>query len=110
PLSTSKNPRVFGWLWPTLFPYGVGMVDNNNVRLSTDITFYRLDTLPHVQHLLSLADQRFQVHKSFIFVMSNIIQRRQSSFKSRLATNRSWFLVIQDLMRNIFYGFLSGQA
>ncbi|KAJ7016765.1 hypothetical protein C8F04DRAFT_887551, partial [Mycena alexandri] len=24
PLSTSKNPRVFGWLWPTLFPYGVG--------------------------------------------------------------------------------------
>ncbi|KAK6993177.1 hypothetical protein R3P38DRAFT_2379594, partial [Favolaschia claudopus] len=28
PLSTSKNPRVFGWLWPTLFPYGVGMIDN----------------------------------------------------------------------------------
>ncbi|KAJ6573564.1 hypothetical protein DFH09DRAFT_916081, partial [Mycena vulgaris] len=24
PLSTSKNPRVFGWLWPTLFPHGVG--------------------------------------------------------------------------------------
>ncbi|KAJ7101472.1 hypothetical protein B0H15DRAFT_769475, partial [Mycena belliarum] len=24
PLSTSKNPRVFGWLWPTLFPYGAG--------------------------------------------------------------------------------------
>ncbi|KAJ7672991.1 hypothetical protein DFH06DRAFT_902662, partial [Mycena polygramma] len=24
PLSTSRNPRVFGWLWPTLFPYGVG--------------------------------------------------------------------------------------
>ncbi|KAJ7099923.1 hypothetical protein B0H15DRAFT_770659, partial [Mycena belliarum] len=24
PLSTSKNPRIFGWLWPTLFPYGVG--------------------------------------------------------------------------------------
>ncbi|KAJ7065996.1 hypothetical protein B0H15DRAFT_794401, partial [Mycena belliarum] len=24
PISTSRNPRVFGWLWPTLFPYGVG--------------------------------------------------------------------------------------
>ncbi|KAJ7704059.1 hypothetical protein B0H17DRAFT_902719, partial [Mycena rosella] len=46
-------------------------------------------------------DSRFQIHKSFIFVMSNIIQRRQSSFKSRLATNRSWFPVIQDLMRKI---------
>ncbi|KAJ7156568.1 hypothetical protein C8R43DRAFT_883820, partial [Mycena crocata] len=44
PLSTSKNPRVFGWLWPTLFPYGVGMVDNNNVRISSDILFHQVDT------------------------------------------------------------------
>ncbi|KAJ7776498.1 hypothetical protein DFH07DRAFT_681125, partial [Mycena maculata] len=22
--TTSKNLRVFGWLWPTFFPYGVG--------------------------------------------------------------------------------------
>ncbi|KAJ7024707.1 hypothetical protein C8F04DRAFT_968608, partial [Mycena alexandri] len=51
PLSTSKNPRVFGWLWPTLFPYGVGMVDNNNVRISPEIPFHKVDTLPHVQHL-----------------------------------------------------------
>ncbi|KAJ7903925.1 hypothetical protein B0H13DRAFT_1543876, partial [Mycena leptocephala] len=101
PLSTSKNPRVFGLLWPTLFPYDVGMVDNNNIRISTDIPFRQVDTLPHVQHLLSIADRRFQVHKSFIFIMSNILQRRQSSFKARLATNRSWFPVVQDLMQKI---------
>ncbi|KAJ7611961.1 hypothetical protein B0H17DRAFT_966846, partial [Mycena rosella] len=79
PLSTSKNPRVFGWLWPTLFPYGVGWLT------TTIYSFPQVDTLPHVQHLLSIADPRFQVHKSFIFIMSNILQRRQSSFKARLA-------------------------
>ncbi|KAJ7605144.1 hypothetical protein DFH06DRAFT_922560, partial [Mycena polygramma] len=101
PLSTSKNPRVFGWLWPTLFPYGVGMVDNNNVRISTEIPFHQVDTAPHVEHLLTMRDTRFQVHKSFIFVMSNIIQRRKSSFQARLATNRSWFPVVQNLMQKI---------
>ncbi|KAJ7441988.1 hypothetical protein FB451DRAFT_949401, partial [Mycena latifolia] len=98
PLSTSKNPRVFGWLWPTLFPYGVGMVDNNNIRISPDFGFHHVDTLPHVQHLLCIADRRFQTHKSFIFVMSNIIQWRQSSFRARLATNRSWFPIVQELI------------
>jgi hypothetical protein len=75
-LHTSRNPRVFGLLWPTLFPHGVGMVDNNKVRLASDFGFHQVNTLPHVQHLLSIANRRFQVHKSFIFVMSNIIQRR----------------------------------
>jgi hypothetical protein len=101
PLSTSKNPRIFAWLWPTLFPYGVGMIDNNNVRLSSDFPFHQVDTSTHVQQLLALKDNRFQVHKSFIFVISNIIQRRQSSFKARLATNRSWFPVVQSLMQKI---------
>ncbi|KAJ7837610.1 hypothetical protein B0H13DRAFT_1546311, partial [Mycena leptocephala] len=45
-------------------------------------------------------DRRFQVHKSFIFIMSNIIQRRKS-FQARLATSRSWFPVVQDLMQKI---------
>ncbi|KAJ7318514.1 hypothetical protein DFH08DRAFT_639728, partial [Mycena albidolilacea] len=101
PLHTSRNPRVFGLLWPTLFPYGVGMIDNNNVRLSTEDGFRQVDTVPHVEHLITIADKRFQVHKSFLFVMANIIQRRQSSFKSRLAVNRSWFPLIQDLMLKV---------
>jgi hypothetical protein len=36
-----------------------------------------------------------------MFVMSNIIQRRQSSFKSRLAVNRSWFPKIHGLMQKL---------
>jgi len=77
------------------------MIDNNNVRISKDIPIRQVDTLPHVQHLLSIADPHFQVHKSFIFILSNTTQRRQSSFKARLATNRSWFPVVQELMQKI---------
>ncbi|KAJ6600522.1 hypothetical protein DFH09DRAFT_901301 [Mycena vulgaris] len=36
-----------------------------------------------------------------MFVMHNILQRRQSSFKSRLATKRSWFPVIQELIQKV---------
>jgi hypothetical protein len=56
PLSTSKNPRVFGWLWSTFFPYGVGMVDNNIVRISQDFGFREVDTVTHVQHFLNIVD------------------------------------------------------
>ncbi|THU80915.1 hypothetical protein K435DRAFT_623467, partial [Dendrothele bispora CBS 962.96] len=28
PLPTRNNPKLFGYLWPTLFPYGVGMMEN----------------------------------------------------------------------------------
>ncbi|KAJ3871462.1 hypothetical protein F5051DRAFT_340853, partial [Lentinula edodes] len=28
PLSTYKNPKLYAYLWPTLFPYGVGMMEN----------------------------------------------------------------------------------
>ncbi|KAJ3889852.1 hypothetical protein GG344DRAFT_50865, partial [Lentinula edodes] len=27
PLSTYNNPKLYGYLWPTLFPYGVGMME-----------------------------------------------------------------------------------
>ncbi|KAL0061500.1 hypothetical protein AAF712_011643 [Marasmius tenuissimus] len=101
PLSTSKNPKTFGWLWPVLFPYGVGMPDNNDVRISRSFGFRDVDTAPHVEHLLTIADRRFQVHKGFMFVMNNIMQRRKSSFNSRLAVNRSWFPVIQQLLDKV---------
>jgi hypothetical protein len=71
PLSTSKNPKVFGLLWPTLFPYGVRMVDNDDVRVSEGYGFHTVDTATHVQHLLIIGDCRFQLYKSFIFVLNN---------------------------------------
>ncbi|KAF8573420.1 hypothetical protein K439DRAFT_1375457 [Ramaria rubella] len=28
PLQTPYNPSIYGCLWPTLFPYGVGMFED----------------------------------------------------------------------------------
>ncbi|KAJ3866049.1 hypothetical protein EV359DRAFT_37435, partial [Lentinula novae-zelandiae] len=37
PLSTYKNPKLYVYLWPTLFPYGVGMMENDDIHSDTSI-------------------------------------------------------------------------
>jgi hypothetical protein len=98
PLPTYKNARMYGWLWPTLFPYGVGMIDNFEARVTTFSGFREVDAATHVRQLLSIADRRFQTHKSFIFVMNNIFMRRKTAFKGKLAANRSWFPLVCQLL------------
>lgn len=95
-LCTSGDSRVFGWLWPTLFPYGVGTIDNDGIRLSLNLGFHKVPTATHVNHLLTIADRCFQTHKSFIFVMHNIILWRRSSFNSRLAVPCHESLIMVD--------------
>ncbi|KAF8592100.1 hypothetical protein K439DRAFT_1325878 [Ramaria rubella] len=53
----------------------------------------------HISHLLGLADTRFQRHLSFIFVMMNIIQRRNSSFK--LAFTCMWFPKVSEALKKV---------
>jgi hypothetical protein len=89
-LNTSFNPKVYGYLWPTLFPYGVGMFEEP-YRLQKAEGFRNIDMKPHVRHYLQLKDSRFQTHFSFIFIMMNIIQRRTTTFQSKLAFKKSWF-------------------
>ncbi|KAJ7607019.1 hypothetical protein DFH06DRAFT_1380339, partial [Mycena polygramma] len=48
-LSTRDNPNVYGMLWPTLFPYGVGMFDDP-IRLQKDSGFKPIMLKSHVQH------------------------------------------------------------
>ncbi|KAJ7585991.1 hypothetical protein C8J56DRAFT_732078, partial [Mycena floridula] len=78
------NPDIYGMLWPTLFPYGIGMfedpVRSKAVALKTQVKAY-----------LQLADRRFQTHLSFPFVMHNILMLRASSYQSRLAVRRAWW-------------------
>ncbi|THU79850.1 hypothetical protein K435DRAFT_736706, partial [Dendrothele bispora CBS 962.96] len=51
PLPTRNNPKLFGYLWPTLFPYGVGMMENHDVRSNNAIGFREIDMKTHVAHL-----------------------------------------------------------
>ncbi|KAF5361235.1 hypothetical protein D9757_013225 [Collybiopsis confluens] len=102
PMSTSHNSKLWGLLWPTLFPYGIGMMENADVRSNGSIGFRKIDFKQHVSHLLqSGPNRRFQTHLSFIFVIGNIIQRRQTSFNAKLAVKRSWFPQVNTLLNAI---------
>ncbi|THU81137.1 hypothetical protein K435DRAFT_694172, partial [Dendrothele bispora CBS 962.96] len=88
--------------WPTLFPYGVGMMENDEVRTNDAVVFRKIDMKTHITHLLqSGPNRRFQTHLSFMFVMGNILRRRQSSFNAKLAVKRSWFPRVEALLGKI---------
>ncbi|KAJ6544701.1 hypothetical protein B0H10DRAFT_1656833, partial [Mycena sp. CBHHK59/15] len=55
-LSMHHNPTVYGMLWPTLFPYGVGMFDDP-IRLRKELGFKPIMLKSHVHHYLQLADR-----------------------------------------------------
>ncbi|KAJ7086158.1 hypothetical protein B0H15DRAFT_756145, partial [Mycena belliarum] len=48
-LSTRSNPDVYGMLWPTLFPYGVGMFEDP-VRLRKELGLKPIPLKSHVKH------------------------------------------------------------
>ncbi|KAJ7657450.1 hypothetical protein DFH06DRAFT_897850, partial [Mycena polygramma] len=48
-LSARHDPNVYGMLWPTLFPYGVGMFDDP-VRLRKDLGLKPIALKSHVKH------------------------------------------------------------
>ncbi|KAF8575305.1 hypothetical protein K439DRAFT_1313537, partial [Ramaria rubella] len=46
-------------------------------------------------------DTHFQRHLSFIFVMMNIIQQRNSSFQSKLAFKQMWFPKVSEALKKV---------
>ncbi|KAJ7347070.1 hypothetical protein DFH08DRAFT_701004 [Mycena albidolilacea] len=102
PQSTRNNPLLFGHLWPTLFPFGVGMMENQEIDSFGDSPFRKVDLEVHVAHLLdSGKDRRFQKHTSFIFVMGNLLQPRKAVFGAQLSVKRSWFPRVHELFYQI---------
>lgn len=87
PVNEFFNPSLFPMLYPTLFPYGIGGIEDK--RRTVAISFEN-----HIKHLLSLADRRFQEHYSFLFTAFNIIQRQKmllhTSLKVKRTRFRSW--------------------
>ncbi|TRM57990.1 hypothetical protein BD626DRAFT_411087, partial [Schizophyllum amplum] len=102
PLPTRHNPKVYGHLWPTLFPYGAGMIGNDSVRSDNSIGFRQVDAKTHVSHLLqSFQDRRFQTHLSFIFVMNSILMRSKTSYSTNLAVKKKWFPQVDVLYSKV---------
>ena len=84
PVKDCYNSELFLGLFPTLFPYGSGAPYD-----STRPTAVSLNQ--HIRYLLAYDDQRFEKHHSFMFVMFNMMQRRQACWNASLMASRPYF-------------------
>ena len=94
PVNEFINPSLLPMLYPTLFPYGIGGVEDK--RRTVAISFEN-----HVRHFLSLSDRRFQEHYSFLFTAFNVIQRRKLLLHTSLKVKRSKFQSWADKFKTI---------
>ncbi|CAF4070456.1 unnamed protein product, partial [Rotaria sordida] len=84
PANEYSNPNLLIGIFPTLFPYGCGGLEDGSRPI-------QINFREHLRYLLSYADRRFEEHYSFIFVVFNILQRRTACFHAQLMTTRPWF-------------------
>ncbi|KAF8296931.1 hypothetical protein DL93DRAFT_2026892, partial [Clavulina sp. PMI_390] len=84
PIAEYRNPALFPSMFPTLFPYGIGGFDDDT--RDAPILFQK-----HIEYLLDLADRRFSLHRSFVFVALNIYQRRTAHLHTSLTVKKSSF-------------------
>ena len=82
PESIFNNPALYPQMFPWLFPYGKGGIDNNSIILN-------ISSQAHKAHLLPYHDKRFQIDKLFPIVAFNHEQIKSSSRRSYLLTQRS---------------------
>ncbi|CAF4480821.1 unnamed protein product [Rotaria sp. Silwood2] len=83
---TSDNNIYFipHGLYPILFPYGMGGVENECRQV-------RVTYAKHIRYFLSYHDYRFEMNTSFMFVTFNILQRRTACAKARILVSRPYF-------------------
>ncbi|CAF3989282.1 unnamed protein product, partial [Adineta steineri] len=84
PVNEYYNPKLLVGLYPTLFCYGRGAPDDQSRPVKTNLR-------GHIRYLLSYNDRRFETNHSFIFVVFNILQRRNACFHAQLITTKPYF-------------------
>jgi hypothetical protein len=89
PANEYNNPTLLLGLYPTLFPYGTGAFEDSSRPVK--ISFKK-----QIQYLLSYHDRRFEEHHSFIFIVFNMLQRREACLHARLMTSKPFFSKTAD--------------
>ena len=84
PANEYYNPKLLGGLYPTLFCYGLGSPEDQSRPV--EIKFRE-----HIRYLLSCNDRRFEKSHSFIFVVFNLLQRRDACFHAQLIATKPYF-------------------
>jgi hypothetical protein len=72
-----NNPAYWTHSFPTLFPHGIGGAEDPSRRVPLSLRAWG-------QHLLSLARPEFRVHHSFMFIMANVMHRREVAQHSKM--------------------------
>ena len=89
PVNEFDNPSMLPMCYPTLFPYGLGGTEDPH--RGEAVTMKR-----HVKHLFSTRDQRFQQRYSFMFIVFNILQRREALLRTSLKTRKDNFAAFAE--------------
>lgn len=93
-ISEYNNPDLFPGMYPTLFPFGLGRLQDPQRRVK--ISFQK-----HLEYLIDLNNRSFRFHRSFIFVGTNILQRREGHRSAALAVKRHNFKDIGNLLMSL---------
>ncbi|KZV61621.1 hypothetical protein PENSPDRAFT_592599, partial [Peniophora sp. CONT] len=86
------NPRLLMGMFPTLFPFGIGALEDPKcVR--------KLSFVAHLRAFMESSILDVQKHNSFIFIAWNMVSRRLAHLYSRLAVSkRSYDSIARDLL------------
>ena len=84
PINEYFNPTLLLGLYPTLFCYGRGAPEDQSRPV-------HINFREHIRYLLSYNDRRFEKNHSFLFVVFNLLQRRQACFQAQLIATRPYF-------------------
>jgi hypothetical protein len=84
PVNEYFNPKLLVGLYPTLFCYGRGSPEDQSRPVEIKLR-------EHIRYLLSYNDKRFETNLSFIFVVFNLLQRRDACFHAQLIATKPYF-------------------
>lgn len=84
PVNEYYNPKLLGGLYPTLFCYRHGSPEDQSRPVEIKLR-------EHIRYLLSYNDRRFEKSHSFIFVIFNLLQRRDACFHAQLIATKPYF-------------------
>ncbi|CAF1375645.1 unnamed protein product [Rotaria sordida] len=84
PINEYFNPKLLTGLYPTLFCYGRGASEDQSRPVQIKLK-------EHIRYLLSYNDRRFETSHSFIFVVFNLLQRRDACFHAQLIATKPYF-------------------
>ena len=94
PANEYFNPELLLGIFPTLFPYGCGALEDPSRSI-------KINFQEHIRYLLSYEDRRFEENNSFIFVVFNVLQRRTACFHAHLMTTRPYFQQSAQLIESL---------